>query len=259
MKKLLPILLFALPAAVAAQSTGFLPPSSTPAPNGGWNNPSAAFVSDDVYTDVPHQSGCRCPFLYLSWDNGVTYSSLNLVGPFGTTDNTMTAGSPTDTWGHAWTDTEFSNANFRLKIANPSTLIEQGYGDFNFTIPAGATITGIEVRVEEHGDSAYTTEYIDLIEVNVHYTLSTGISANAFNSGVSMYPNPATSQLNVTGIAAGTKRIALMDMAGRTVMETMNITSDQFVFDVAHLPRGMYMLLISDQQNGTLTRKVVIE
>src|ERR1043165_6604099 len=71
----------------AQTSTGFMYPSATPPPNGGWTNPSDAFASDDVYTTVPHGSGCRCPFLYLSGNGGMTYSSANLVGPFGTTDN----------------------------------------------------------------------------------------------------------------------------------------------------------------------------
>src|ERR1043165_5910490 len=126
----------------AQTSTGFMYPSATPPPNGGWTNPSDAFASDDVYTTVPHGSGCRCPFLYLSGNGGATYSSANIVGPFGTTDNTMTAGSSSDLWGAAWNDMNFTNANFRLKIANPSTIIEQGYGDFNFSIPSGAVISG---------------------------------------------------------------------------------------------------------------------
>jgi hypothetical protein len=175
MKKNILLLLLIAPLFVSAQSTGFMAPTATPSPNGGWTDPANAFVSDDVYTTVPHQSGCRCPFIYLSWDNGSSYSSPQLVGPFGTVDNVLTVGSSSDLWGHAWTGTELTNSNFRLKIANPSTLIEQGYGDFNFVIPAGAIITGIEVRVEQHGDASYTTEFIDLIQVNIHYTVSTPI------------------------------------------------------------------------------------
>src|ERR1041385_1012733 len=154
----------------AQSSTGFMSPTSTTAPN-GWTNPANAYVSDDVYTTVAHQSGCRCPFLYLSWNNGMNYTSSNLVGPFGTSDASQVAGSPTTLWGHSWVQSEFSNANFVFKIANPSTLIEQGYNNFNFNIPMGATIDGIEVKVEEHGDSAFTMEFIDLVQVNVYYTV----------------------------------------------------------------------------------------
>lgn len=256
-KLLLASLLF--PAFAFAQSTGFQSPTATPAPNGGWTNPANAFASDNVYTTVPHQSGCRCPFLYLSWDNGTSYSSTQLVGPFGTSDNSMTAGSPTDLWGHAWTDVELSNATFRLKIANPSTLIEQGYGDFNFTIPSGAAITGIEVRVEEHGDSSFTTEFIDAIAVNVHYTTATGVGVVSFASGINVYPNPASTQLNVEHLSPTAQRLALMDMAGRVVLETSDFSSGQYTFNVSDLPRGMYLLTVADTQLGILTRKIVVQ
>src|SRR5687767_15693871 len=99
-----------------AQSTGFMSPTNTAMPN-GFTNPTLAFVSDNQWASVAHQSGCRCPFIYLSWNGGTNYSSAQLLGPFGTVDQTAVAGSPTNTWGHSWTDTELSNSNFRLKIA----------------------------------------------------------------------------------------------------------------------------------------------
>lgn len=257
-KQLLHFLVLICPVFASAQSTGFQSPTATAAPTGGWTNPTGAFASDDVYTTVPHQSGCRCPFLYLSWDNGVTYTSSQIVGPFGTTDNTMTAGSSSNTWGHAWTPAELSNANFRLKIANPSTLIEQGYADFNFTIPVGATITGIEVSVEEHGDSAYTTEYIDLIQVNVHYTVTTGVTENSFASAVRVFPNPASTTLTIDRLSPGTQSIRLYDMAGRIVLESGDVTGDRHTLSVGELPAGIYLLEIREER-GVVIRKVVVE
>lgn len=258
MKKLLPFFFSLTTALVSAQtSTGLQFPSATPAPNGGWTNPSNAFASDDVYTTVPHQSGCRCPFLYLSGDGGVTYSSLNIVGPFGTTDNMMTAGSSTDLWGTTWVDTNFTNTNFRLKIANPSTLIEQGYGNFNFSIPASAPILGIEVQVEEHGDSAFTTEYIDAIQVNVYYSTTTGIGV-ASSSGISVFPNPASTELTLNHLSATTQSIVLTDMTGRVVMD-MTHAANNSTFNVTDLPRGMYMLVVTDSERRTLTRKIAVQ
>lgn len=257
-KQLLASLLLALPLFVFSQSTGFQSPSATTAPNGGWTNPTEAFASDDVYTTVPHQSGCRCPFLYLSWDNGVSYTSANLVGPFGTTDYTMTAGSSSDLWGHAWVPAEFANGTFVLKIANPSTLIEQGYTDFNLNVPAGAVVTGIEVSVEEHGDSNYTVEYIDVIQVNVHYTLSSG-AADIAVSDINVYPNPASSVVNIENLQGTTHYIGLYDMSGRAVTEAPNITSDRYTLNVEDLPVGMYLLEIRQENGMLLTRRVVIE
>lgn len=229
MKKTLLSGLFLVPLFASAFSTGFQSPSATPAPNGGWVNPENAFASDDVYTEVPHGSGCRCPFLYLSWNNGVNYTSANIVGPFGTTDNTMTTGSSSDLWGHAWTESELTNANFRLKIANPSTLIEQGYGDFNFNIPPGSVITGIEVRVEQHGDAGFTMEYVDHIQVNVHYTNTcpdpTGLVASNITAGAADLDWDAVSGINGFEYVLNTTAAAPAGSGTATTDNFFNATS----------------------------------
>lgn len=259
MKKLLPFAFLLIPAWTMAQSTGFMPPTATAAPMGGWNNPENAFTSDDVYTDVPHQSGCRCPFVYLSWDNGATYTSPNIIGPFGETDNTLGAGSSSDLWGHAWTESELTNANFRLKISNPSTLIGQGYADFNFNIPPGSAITGIEVQVEQHGDAGFTTEYIDYIAVNVYYVSTTNVNMMAMGSNLSVFPNPASTQLTIENLSPSTQNIKLLNMSGALVTETSHYESGKCTINVNAIPRGMYMLVVTDRQTGTLTRKIVVQ
>src|SRR5579859_7368986 len=105
-----------------AQNTGFMNPADTALPH-GWTNPLNGMVSDGQWATVAHQSGCMCPWLYLSWNKGVTYTSYKLMGPFGYTDSWQTAGSPTDNWGHVWIDSELNNSNFRVKIQNPSMSI----------------------------------------------------------------------------------------------------------------------------------------
>ncbi len=262
MKKqlLLSLSIFAFATFISAQSsTGFMSPTSTIAPN-GWTNPANAYVSDNVYTTVAHQSGCRCPFLYLSWNAGVTYTSSQLVGPFGTTDATQIAGSSSTTWGHAWVPSEFSNANFVFKIANPSTLIEQGYNNFNFNIPVGATITGVEVQVEEHGDSAFTMEYVDLVQVNVFYNVATGLAMNfADDNSISVFPNPATSTFEVDHTGMKLKGIFMMDMLGRKVLEVSDFTNEKTSVDVEGLAKGIYDLEIINENGQMINRKIMVE
>ncbi len=52
----------------------------------------------------------------LSWNNGTNFTSTKSITVDGTTDSVYTAGNSTDTWGRTWSDTELSNANFRLKL-----------------------------------------------------------------------------------------------------------------------------------------------
>ncbi|HEY6160275.1 MAG TPA: T9SS type A sorting domain-containing protein [Bacteroidia bacterium] len=244
-----------------AQSTGFMPPTSTAAPN-GFTNANLAFASDDQWATVAHQSGCRCPFIYLSWNGGTNYTSSQLLGPFGTTDQTSIAGSPTDTWGHPWTDTELSNTNFRLKIANPSTLIEQGYSDFNFTIPTGATINGIEVQLEWHGDANFTQEFLDQAMVNVFYTATTGIPQTIkLSQNISVYPVPAHDRLIIDLKDVKCSALSIIDLQGREVLSrSSSDVADQTLISlsVSDLPKGMYFLRITEN-NAVQNKKIIIE
>ena len=67
---------------------------------------------------VDSSSGTRRMCAELSWDGGVTWTSAKTTSNLGTSQNTYNLGGSTDTWGRAWTASDFSNANFRLRITN---------------------------------------------------------------------------------------------------------------------------------------------
>lgn len=54
--------------------------------------------------------------LSLSWDNGSTYTSTKTDSTTSTTDSVKTYGGSADTWGRSWTDTEFADGTFVVKI-----------------------------------------------------------------------------------------------------------------------------------------------
>ena len=58
----------------------------------------------------------------LSWDNGTTYTATKSDTVVGTTDTTRTYGGATDTWGRSWTDTEFADGTFLLKMEGKTDL-----------------------------------------------------------------------------------------------------------------------------------------
>lgn len=148
--------------------TGWIAPTLTQAPN-GFSNPQQAFASDDLWATAPHQAGCNCPFLALSWDGGTSLSETQIFGPFGTSDGVSTAGSADDLWMHPWTDAELAPATFAAELMNSSTQVQQGYGGFSFGLPPGAIILGIEVQLEGHGDASFTTDYVDTFAIRIHY------------------------------------------------------------------------------------------
>ena len=264
-KQIAALVLFAITSSsVPAQllNTGWRRSTATHFPN-DWTNPQNAFGSDDNYAEVLHQSGCRCPFMDLSWDNGLNYSSSNIFGPYGTSDTYKIQGDSTDDWGHPWTDPELSDSAFVLRIWNSSTLLKQGYSNFGFGIPSGSSISGIEVRVEAHGDSSYLMDFVDIIEVNVHYALPTRINeAYSSTKPVKVFPNPAREIIYVQfneDIYEGT--IQIVNAQGKTVMKNVlsnTLSGNDYKIDVSDLDPGIYFLNMFSRQR-TINARLVIQ
>ena len=60
----------------------------------------------------------------LSWDNGSNYTATKSDTQTGTTaDKNSTLGGSTDTWGRSWTDSEFANGTFLVKVEGKSNNV----------------------------------------------------------------------------------------------------------------------------------------
>ena len=57
----------------------------------------------------------------LSWNGGSNFTSVKTATRSATADSTTTHGSSADTWGRTWSGSEFSNANFRLRLTKGGT------------------------------------------------------------------------------------------------------------------------------------------
>lgn len=57
----------------------------------------------------------------LSWNNGTNYTAAKSDTVVGTTDTTRTYGGAADTWGRSWTDSEFADGTFLVKIEGKTT------------------------------------------------------------------------------------------------------------------------------------------
>lgn len=89
-----------------------------------------------------------------------------------------TYGGAADLWSLSLSESDVEASNFGARVAAQGNSGESDALDctnFGFSIPAGATIDGIEVRV----DRQRTTEFnniaqVDVVEINVHYTEAAG-------------------------------------------------------------------------------------
>lgn len=247
---------------VSGQSTGFINPTSTALPS-GFSNAVYGMVSDTLWATLENLSNCRCPYLYLSWDGGATYTSVvENTGQFDTMDTWRMVGSPTDTWGHNWVDSEFSNSNFRLKIANPSQTVFQGYSTFNFNIPTGAIINGIEVNVQFHGDPLFTIDYLNALLVDVFYTSIEGIpSVISLSNKINLFPNPAYDKLTLTMNGISDLSYSLFSIDGKMIIEkNIGTINSDVSTDIMlnNIPSGIYILRLISKEEVEY-RKIVIQ
>ena len=56
----------------------------------------------------------------LSWDGGTSWTAAKTDTVETTTEHTTVLGGSVDTWGHAWTVAELSDANFRARLTSNS-------------------------------------------------------------------------------------------------------------------------------------------
>jgi hypothetical protein len=77
-------------------------------------------IEVDVTARADSTSGDPDMCIQLSWNGGSNWTSSQSVDLSSSlTSNVL--GAPYDTWGHSWSVSEFSNANFRVRVSNEAS------------------------------------------------------------------------------------------------------------------------------------------
>ena len=84
------------------------------------------------------------------------------------------------------------------------------------------------------------------------------ISPIASINTLKVFPNPVKETLTVEMLEVDDWEISLFDNAGKLIIQT-NINSNQFNYDVSDISSGVYILKIKNQQQQTISKKVIIQ
>jgi hypothetical protein len=98
--------------------------------NYSFSIPAGATISGvEVRLDARADSRSSSPRMcaQLSWNGGSTWTAAKQTGTLGTTMATFTLGGAGDTWGRAWSSTDFTNANFRVRVINVSSSTSRDF------------------------------------------------------------------------------------------------------------------------------------
>jgi hypothetical protein len=63
----------------------------------------------------------------LSWDAGTTWTAAKSIAVTATAITTYTLGATNDTWGRTWLGSQFSNANFRVRLIDVSSVTSRNF------------------------------------------------------------------------------------------------------------------------------------
>jgi PKD repeat protein len=114
----------------------------------------------------------------------------------------------------------------------------------NFSLIGGETNQGYVATV--NGDyAAIITENGCVDTTACTNILITGIDGASSNSGISIYPNPATDVLNIDlTTTANIERLTLFDVKGKLIYETVDFTNSNIQINMNKLSEGIYMLKV---------------
>ncbi len=138
-----------------------------------------------------------------------------------------TLGGPGDMWNTNLTATEINNSDFGFYLF--STMVGMGgtYGQFDF-------------------------------RAKIHYCLpdsTTSINENNQSKGVSIFPNPSSSYINIEFESANSATIKIYDLTGKLVILKQNYLSGMYL-DINSLPSGIYIINISNSDTFLTERMI---
>ena len=132
----------------------------------------------------------------------------------------------------------------------------------NYTAMASDTGDVLELRYVRDDDGNVVRNFsIDNASIN-SAAISTDVSSlsiknDMLNAGISIYPNPTNSVLNIskTNTNINIKEVILFDVTGKTVYSQFNNQT----INVSKFSKGLYILKIESQDGGVATRKLVVK
>lgn len=115
-----------------------------------------------------------------------------------------------------------------------------------FYLPVDAELVGGSMYVIENGGSLW----------KVNLPLYTGIHELSQNPAVTLFPNPANDQIQITGDAGRIKSISVFDLPGNTVLD--DNAYDGRPLNVSGLAKGMYIIAVRFEDNRSGSTKLII-
>ena len=106
--------------------------------------------------------------------------------------------------------------------------------------------------------SAYQNSRWGTVYTNMSFMEDCNAVEEYANSGIRVYPNPASDVIYIEGMADGNKDLYVYDMLGNVVVAKTSSNND-VVLNISDLSRGFYVIKIVDEMGTVRVAKVCKE
>ncbi|MCL2074672.1 MAG: T9SS type A sorting domain-containing protein [Marinilabiliaceae bacterium] len=133
-------------------------------------------------------------------------------------------------------------------------------GEYTLIVPENSNVT-ITPTLQGY---RFEPEHITLEDITeditdqdfVAFDLS-GISENSLSSHFTIYPNPATGSVTISGV--GLSRVEIYDIQGRKYAEYSDLKGTLFIDDLKKYESGVYVLKVWSDDGGFVVERLVVE
>ncbi|HAV24971.1 MAG TPA: hypothetical protein DCX01_02220, partial [Bacteroidetes bacterium] len=246
------------------------------------NETDVVSLFSGVYTDVTVNtwrtdwSNATLEDVQVDGNEVKKYTMLDFVGIEATGDNSIDASNMEHITFDAWTP---NATTYRIKLVDFGA--DNGYGggddsehEIAFEMPATETWTNHKIALNSFVNltskanisqlifSALPTAEVTLYLDNVYFSKpeSNNVKEEVFST-FNVYPNPATSTLNldIDAATATISNYSLVNVQGQVVLSNdVNNTSINTSIDVSNLSNGVYFLKL-DTDKGSYTHRVIVQ
>jgi hypothetical protein len=152
--------------------------------------------------------------------------------------------------------------------------IERSYDNENFEYLAKINASGgsnsllsysaIDKYAKNNKIVYYRLKQFDKGSSEERFSKTITVYTNNQNSGFDVFPNPANSQITIiipNSLSGTVVTTEIFDNTGTKVAGTSNhldIQNDQLVFNIEHLPNGVYYVRVTDEA-GEVSKKILIK
>jgi hypothetical protein len=80
-----------------------------------------------------------------------------------------------------------------------------------------------------------------------------GVNDSELSDNISIYPNPATTEINVTAKNETIDSVVVSDVMGKTLVNYSDVNSENFKVDISAYAKGLYFIRI----NNSISKKII--